>query len=527
VPEAATPAIAIAAQPMTERRVDATVGEPEARGDDVAPASSPATALAGEPTRRRAIPTESAVDATSEDEVASRPTRSADAGAAGPRTEQPTSSVLPARAPSSEVLADVAAPARRTQAASPAEPTSTTLGAPQGTTPTAAQPVQPNPSATRVAVGPARPTPEEPARPATAGAIVSMTDRSAPLRAPVRALTLEPTGAPASASTPSTPTVPPAPTTTPALTAVPTRLDGTPAPAPRPSLEAKLEAKLDRSTVARLDVPRVADPTAANLPGPELETQALERPEPSVGSTTVDPAARGDLTRTEAGESNGSPADERARDDGQAPSVRRRERRSEASRGVEGDARFAPAPTTEPKLEQPIETQATAHDRIAEAPAANPHPSGPRADGPGPSGAADATPALRAYAEPRADDGMPSGQLGPRRAAITLGEGEERVTLAVDASAGRVTVEATASSPGVARALAEYRGELREALRGHGLELGGFSASTGGDQPAPQREGREDRGAAERDDPRDPHRAHAAETPPRGVGRRPGVRVVA
>lgn len=258
------------------------------------------------------------------------------------------------------------------------------------------------------------------------------------------------------------------------------------------------------------------EPRAASTDGPTRTDVEL----PLVGRAPAEAAA-------------GDAGSETPAEDGPAPLERRRERRGVAARGDALEPRFEPThgadvsklegTSTPPRGAEPTERSA---DPIAVGPSPTQGPSG---DGERtPSGGLDATPALRAYAEPREDEGMPTGQVGTRRAAITLGEGDERVTLAVDAAAGRVTVEATAHSPGVARALAEYRGELREALRTHGLELGGFSASTGGGQPSPQREARDERGAPTRDDRPNPSGATLGEGAPRTTGgRRPGVRVVA
>jgi hypothetical protein len=274
--------------------------------------------------------------------------------------------------------------------------------------------------------------------------------------------------------------------------------------------EATFAAREDSASVLGED-PRRAAPTH------DAPQSAAEAPIAAPGSDEAEGRDAGSDPR----------GDERA-----APTERRRERRGVTARGDDLEPRFEPtraaeAPKAEgasapPRGSDPSER--TAEPMVAER---SPPQASSVERGRAPSGGLDGTPALRAYAEPREDEGMPTGRVGARRAAITIGEGDERVTLAVDAAAGRVTVEATAHSPGVARALAEYRGELRDALRDLGLELGGFSASTGGGQPSPQRETRDERGAPERDDLRNPSSAALGEGAPRTTGgRRPGVRVV-
>ncbi|MSP16556.1 MAG: hypothetical protein EXR73_08100 [Myxococcales bacterium] len=114
-------------------------------------------------------------------------------------------------------------------------------------------------------------------------------------------------------------------------------------------------------------------------------------------------------------------------------------------------------------------------------------------------------------------DEVQSGRLGPTQVAVTLGEGDDRVSLVVRASGETVQVRAAVATPAAAEALRGGASELRDALARHGLQLSQFSAGAGGRQGAPARERRQDDDPDTNDEPPD-------ETPGRGRSR--GVRVI-
>lgn len=74
----------------------------------------------------------------------------------------------------------------------------------------------------------------------------------------------------------------------------------------------------------------------------------------------------------------------------------------------------------------------------------------------------------------------PDGQLGATRAALTVGEGDDRVRVVVEARGGRVHVELTAATDGLAQAAQAERPALDRALGSHGLTLGTLSAHADG-----------------------------------------------
>ena len=77
--------------------------------------------------------------------------------------------------------------------------------------------------------------------------------------------------------------------------------------------------------------------------------------------------------------------------------------------------------------------------------------------------------------EPNAE--LPRGRIGLIGTAITLGEGEQQITVAIRTDGHKVYLAASARSDDLLRILAQHRGELRQFLGQHGLVLESFSAT--------------------------------------------------
>ncbi|HKE15372.1 MAG TPA: hypothetical protein VKB80_10925 [Kofleriaceae bacterium] len=160
----------------------------------------------------------------------------------------------------------------------------------------------------------------------------------------------------------------------------------------------------------------------------------------------------------------------------------------------------APAtPPTRPAIEPraPAGAPAGAPDRGA---AAAPHPvhiAGAHG-GSGASASPLAEPAAAASPahSPSAADGpdldppSPAGELGRSSARVTVGEGDDRVSLLIAVRGDSVRIEARAHSAVYADSLHQRADELASGLAEHGLHLGSLSADVAGDraaqQPAPQ-----------------------------------------
>jgi hypothetical protein len=112
------------------------------------------------------------------------------------------------------------------------------------------------------------------------------------------------------------------------------------------------------------------------------------------------------------------------------------------------------------------------------------------------------------------------GRLDATYAQLSVGDGDQRVDLAIHARGEHVHINATTANPELAAALRDGTGDLASALARHGLALGDMSAS-------PDRGQRDAPGETPAVDS-----SHNASTPsksasPSPAPRRPGVRVVA
>lgn len=131
-----------------------------------------------------------------------------------------------------------------------------------------------------------------------------------------------------------------------------------------------------------------------------------------------------------------------------------------ASDGAEPPARMTEAVD----LAQAAVTLTAAPQPAAPAPA-----SGPVAPAP--------TPVYATELELNPEAELPRGRIGLAGTAITLGEGDQQITVAIRMDGHKVYLAASARSDDLLRILAQHRGELRQFLGQHGLALESFSAT--------------------------------------------------
>lgn len=131
----------------------------------------------------------------------------------------------------------------------------------------------------------------------------------------------------------------------------------------------------------------------------------------------------------------------------------------------------APLPTAAPRTETSVLDLVQAAVTLTPAPpAATSAPTSPVV-APAP------TPLAAAELELGPDAELPRGRIGLIGTAITLGEGEQQITVAIRTDGRKVYLAASARSDDLLRILAQHRGELRQFLGQHGLVLESFSAT--------------------------------------------------
>jgi hypothetical protein len=113
--------------------------------------------------------------------------------------------------------------------------------------------------------------------------------------------------------------------------------------------------------------------------------------------------------------------------------------------------------------------QAAATLTASPQPAAPAPTSGPVAPAP--------TPVYATELELNPDAELPRGRIGLAGTAITLGEGEQQITVTIRMDGHKVYLAASARSDDLLKILAQHRGELRQFLGQHGLALESFSAT--------------------------------------------------
>jgi hypothetical protein len=151
-----------------------------------------------------------------------------------------------------------------------------------------------------------------------------------------------------------------------------------------------------------------------------------------------------------------------------------------------------------------------------------------------PAAVYDAAPSAAAAPQVRAaapvEIPQPPQHTGSARASITVGEGDDRVALQIAAHGAHVRVTASTASQQLANELNRDAGELREALRQHGLSLTEMHAGSSNDtpsQPQSQPQPRDPEGAPGSGPPRASTSPSTTATQPETATPTPARRVLA